>query len=322
VGPFFYTAAQSRFLHSLNLMLGIAALLCMALMIVVSALLGTKLASPIREASAAAGSLARYYRDKQSKQAPSVDMKTRYKTRELAELAASINMLASELAASEERQKQLTSDISHELRTPVACLQGTLEGMIDGVFEPSPERLASCREETERLTRLIGDLRLLTDIEWDRVSLQKSDFAVDELLRSLAAEFEGSMKDKGLEIRVTATQGLTVNADYDRLKQVLVNLISNALKYTDKGSITLGAEKRGNGIVITVRDTGIGIPKEDLPHIFERFYRTDKSRNRGTGGSGIGLTIAAAIVKAHGWALDVQSQEGSGTVFTILTAVS
>jgi signal transduction histidine kinase len=213
---------------------------------------------------------------------------------------------------SRRRQRRLTADLAHELRTPLACLQGGIEALIDGVWEPTPERLESCNEEIQRLTKLVTDLSLLTDLEWEYVKLNKTDFDIATLLEVTAAQFQAEAAQKGISLILDAESRIT-HADYDRLKQVFVNIISNALKNTDEGSVTL----RNRGREITVKDTGRGIAPRDLSRIFERFYRADASRNRQTGASGVGLTIARALVRAHGGDVTAESELGKGSVFRI-----
>ena len=194
--------------------------------------------------------------------------------------------------------------------------------MIDGVWEPTAERLASCREEILRLTSLEEDLGLLTSLEWENLEPDKSDVDIKKLLGSAAEQFLPAAAEKGIAIKLDLEDGV-FRADYRRLKQVFINLLANAVQYTDRGTITVTARRRAAAgeeprWEFTVADTGIGIPPEDLPHVFERFYRSDKSRSRRTGGSGIGLTIAAAIVKAHGGEITAESGNGGGSVFRVV----
>jgi signal transduction histidine kinase len=197
--------------------------------------------------------------------------------------------------------------------------------MIDGVWEAEPQRLKSCLEEVKRLSKLIEDMRVLTGLEWEKITLHKTNFDMRELLECAGEQFIPAAKEKGIDLRLetrmpdtTIAAKTIVNADYDRIKQVIINLISNAVKYTDTGHITISISDGGEGAAVKIEDTGVGIAKEDLPHIFDRFYRADKSRNSLTGGSGIGLTIASSIATAHGWALSAESEVGRGTVFTLL----
>ncbi|AEF83215.1 sensor histidine kinase [Leadbettera azotonutricia] len=221
-----------------------------------------------------------------------------------------------EFEEGERRKKQLTQDVAHELRTPLTCLQGTVEAMIDGVYAADKERLESCKDEILRLTSLVEDLNTLSNLEWEGLKLNKTDFDLSQLLEAAAGPFIPAAREKGIEVKLNLRES-PINADYDRLKQVFINLLSNAVKYTERGSIVATIQKGDKNWDVLVADTGIGIAKEDLPRIFERLYRTDKSRNRGLGGSGIGLTIATAIAKAHGGSISAESEEGKGSVFKL-----
>jgi signal transduction histidine kinase len=322
-GPFFYNKAEFSFLASINRLLFFAGLIFILLSVVVSVFLAAALSRPILKASEAARRIAREHAGGTGDGGPPIRISEDYKTRELHELSRSINELAEELEAGERRQKQLSADVAHELRTPLTCLQANMEAMIDGVWEPSAERLADCHEEILRLNSLVEDLRLLTSLEWENLIPEKSEVDLEKILRQAAEQFLPAAKEKGIDIHLDLEPGF-IRADYKRLKQVFINLLSNALSYTDRGSVTLRARQGGPEAgkegrwEITVADTGIGIPPEDLPHVFERFYRSDKSRNRRTGGSGIGLAIAAAIVKAHGGTMYAESENGRGSVFRVL----
>jgi signal transduction histidine kinase len=305
-GPFFYSEAESGFLQTLNRFLFTAGVVFTLISVIISIILAAAISRPILAAARAARHIA------------GGNLSTRipdnYRTRELRELSLAVNELAEELEKGERRQKRLTGDIAHELRTPLTCLQGNIEAMIDGIWKPTAERLGSCHEEIVRLTKLVEDLNSLSVLEQENLVLKKTDFDLAKLLAAAAEQFGPAAREKGIEIR-TELLPAPVRADYDRLMQVFINLLSNGVKYTDRGRITLRlsapektAEAAGYRYKITLSDTGIGIPEEDLPHIFERFYRSDKSRNRGSGGAGIGLSIAAAIVSAHGGRISAENR--------------
>jgi signal transduction histidine kinase len=318
-GPFFYSETETLFLSSINRLLLVSGVVFTLLSISVSIPLSRTIASPIRKAGEAARHIAGLHaRGFAGRGGPDGEVRIldRYKTRELAELSRSINELARELEEGEKRQKQLSSDIAHELRTPLTCLQGNIEAMIDGVWKPDREHLESCHEEVIRLTRLVRDLSTLTGFDQNTLILNKTDFDLAKLLRAAAGQFKAAAGEKGIEIRLSLRES-PINADYDRLKQVFINLLSNAVKYTDKGSIRIVIEKADAHWDVAVSDTGIGIPRSDLPYIFDRFYRSDKSRNRGTGGAGIGLAIAAAIVAAHGGTISAESPDTGGSLFLV-----
>lgn len=237
--------------------------------------------------------------------------------KELHELAHAVNQMAKALEEQKTMRKRLTSDVTHELRTPVANIASYLEMMTDGVLEPTPERLQNCYDELQRLSGLISDLERLRQEENENLVLNKSDVNLRELAQTVMENFAIQLREKQLEGQVTGDASV-VSIDRDRMQQVITNLVSNAIKYSnDGGTVRIVIEDAKDSGIIHVEDSGIGIPQEDLKRIFERFYRTDKSRNRKTGGAGIGLTIAKAIVEAHKGKLTVESEEGKGSRFTV-----
>jgi signal transduction histidine kinase len=319
-GPFFYSEGESLFLRSLNRFLTAAGLVFTLLGVVVSVFIATGLSRPILRAAKAARRIGRG--ELSTRLVPSGGRLSC--PAELEELSLSINGLAEALENGERWQKRLSADVAHELRTPLTVLRGNVEAMLDGVWESSPERLESCREEILRLQKLVEDLNSLSVIERDALHLHRTEFDLEKLLAKTAEQFAAAAKEKGIAIRCCLTSA-PVFADQDRLTQVFFNLFSNALSYTDSGAITvqLTARPDAGQYEITVEDTGIGIAEEDLPHVFERFYRSDKSRSRNTGGAGIGLAIAAAIVEAHGGRISARSpaaNSDAGSVFTVVLA--
>jgi signal transduction histidine kinase len=313
-GPFFYSETETQFLKSINRLLFAAGVALILFSVGVSIALSRAIARPILKAKEAARRIAQTHSGGANSERLVIRIEDQYRTRELAELSRAINDLALELEEAERRQKQLTADIAHELRTPLTCLQGDVEAMIDGVYEPGRERLESCHEEIIRLATLVEDLNTLTGLEWEHITLNKTEFDLAKLLYLTADQFRPAAGEKGITIHVNLAE-TAVTADYDRLKQVFINLLSNAIKYTDSGNITISIENTER-LCVCFSDTGIGIPESDLPYIFERLYRSDKSRGRGTGGAGIGLAIAAAIVRAHGGTISAESG-GTGTVFRV-----
>lgn len=308
-GPYFFTDADLHFLSTVNRLLLWAALVCAAAAVALGAFLSASLARPIDRAVDAARRVAGgdY----------AARMQDTSRTMELGELSEAVNSLAATLERQERLRRQLTSDVAHELRTPLATLQSHLEAMIDGVWVASAERLRGCHEETVRLSALVGDLERLTRAEGDALALQKAPLDLSGMLRRIVTHFEGAALAAGVTIGF-AGEELAVCADEDKLRQVFVNLLSNAIKYTPAGgSVQVRAECRGALAVVDVADTGIGISPEDLPNVFERFYRADRSRNRSTGGSGLGLAIARTLVRAHGGDITARSELGRGSVFTV-----
>ncbi|MDR1031370.1 MAG: two-component sensor histidine kinase [Treponema sp.] len=319
-GPFFYSETETRFLRSINRLLLVAGLILALLSAGIALVLSQSIAAPVRKAGVAARAIARIHSGGTNPERRIIRIQDQYKTRELKDLSQAINCLAAELEAAEQRQQQLSADIAHELRTPLTCLQGNVEAMIDGVYKPDQEHLISCHEEIIRLTHLVEDLHILTRLEGDSLKLNKTTFDLAKLVQVTAEQFRAAAHEKGIGLHLTLRES-PLNADYDRIKQVCMNLLSNAVKYTDSGRVSITIEKGVPHWDLIIADTGIGIPEQDIPHIFKRLYRTDTSRSRDTGGAGIGLTIAAAIVAAHGGSIQVKSnagaQRGSGSVFRV-----
>jgi signal transduction histidine kinase len=316
-GPYFYSESETQFLSSVNRLLLVAGLVFIIISIAMSVALARTISKPILLAAGAAQKIAQTYSGSMGPERATIRIPDEYRTRELAQLSRSINSLAGELEEAERRQKQLTSDIAHELRTPLSCLRVNIEAMIEGVYPMDREQLASCHEEIMRLANLVQDLNTLTSLEWDRIVLNKTEFDLSQLLHITVEQFRSSAAEKGISINLALRES-EITADYDRLKQVFMNILSNAVTYTDSGSITVSVNETGSaGWEVAIADTGIGIPQAELPHVFERFYRSDKSRSRSTGGAGIGLSIAAAIVNAHGGNISAESGKSQGSVFTV-----
>jgi two-component system sensor histidine kinase BaeS len=236
---------------------------------------------------------------------------------EMGELAAAFNQMAEELARADELRRNLTADVAHELRTPLSVIRGKLEGVLDGVYPATPDHLAPVLEETKLLTHLVEDLRLLALAEAGRLDLERQPLDVGDLLRDAQVNFNPQAADRGITLALDLPSGLPpVVADRRRVAQILGNLLTNALRHTPQGGcVTLSAATVESAVEVSVADTGAGIPPEDLPYIFERFWRGDKSRSRAGGGSGLGLAIAKQLVEMHGGAIRVQSTPGAGSAF-------
>ncbi|MCA9924817.1 MAG: HAMP domain-containing histidine kinase [Anaerolineales bacterium] len=240
---------------------------------------------------------------------------------EFGSLARSFNHMAAELERSDQQRRNLTADVAHELRTPLHIIQGNLEGILDGVYEPTPDHITDTLEETQLLARLVDDLRTLSLAEAGQLPMRSEPVDVAELLADVQTSFSGQAEAAGVGLRIAIKDNrpLLVQGDADRLDQVLSNLVANGLRYTPTGGvITLTAVSQNDGIQIQVADTGSGIAPDDLPFIFDRFWRGDKARTHHDGsGSGLGLAIAKQLVVGQNGRIAVTSIPGEGTTFTI-----
>jgi len=233
----------------------------------------------------------------------------------------SFNKMVAELERAEQQRRNLTADIAHELRTPLHIIQGNLEGVLDGVYEATPEHINNTLDETKLLARLVNDLQTLSLAETGQLLLHPTHFLLADLVADISSSFTPQAATQGIQLDTFIEDPtFEINADYDRLNQVLSNLVSNALRHTPAGgriTVETGSihgEKRS--VRILVKDTGSGIASEDLLFIFDRFWRSDKSRTERTH-SGLGLAIAKQLVHAHNGTIEVQSVVGKGTTFTI-----
>jgi len=231
------------------------------------------------------------------------------------------NKMVGELERAEQIRRNLTADIAHELRTPLHIIQGNLEGILDGVYQPTREHINTTLEETRLLTRLVNDLQTLSLAETGQLPLHPTRFLLSDLIRDLASSFSSQAASQGVHLKTSlANPKQELTADYDRLNQVMSNLISNALRHTPGGgtvSIETGpGSNEERSVRILVKDTGQGIPPEDLPFIFDRFWRGDKSRSDRTF-SGLGLAIAKQLTHAHGGTIEAESAVGVGSTFRI-----
>jgi signal transduction histidine kinase len=238
---------------------------------------------------------------------------------EVRELASAFNAMTEELARADELRRNLTADVAHELRTPISVIWGKLEGVLDGVYPSTPEHLSPILEEIKLLTQLVEDLHLLSLVEAGQLPLERQATDVGALLGDAQVNFSPQAADRGVTLALDLPTELPkVVADRRRIAQVLGNLLTNALRHTPEGgSVTLSATASEGIMRVTVADTGIGISLEDLPYIFERFWRGEKARSRAAGGAGLGLAIAKHLVQAHGGEIGVESplEVGEGTTF-------
>ncbi|EKO1914155.1 two-component sensor histidine kinase [Clostridium botulinum] len=238
---------------------------------------------------------------------------------ELENLRESVNILAEKLKYQDSLRRRLVSDISHEIRTPLNVLQNNLEAMIDGVFPVTAERLNYLNEEVVRFGRLLNNLNVLKEFESESIKLNFEKIFLDELISDICSDFYAIAENKNIKLQyhIENYEDYSITGDRDKLKQVFINLLSNALKFTeDGGKVLIKLYTSDKNIVVEVKDNGVGIKKEDLPFIFERLYRGDKSRQQFEG-NGIGLTIVKNILQLHYASIDLESEEGEGATFKI-----
>ncbi|HCL01066.1 MAG TPA: two-component sensor histidine kinase [Lachnoclostridium phytofermentans] len=309
-GPYFLSENDFKFLNALNTILVSIGSVSLMFAVYIGWMLARKISRPITKTVKMTTEIAEGNYE--------IRFTEHTGTKELDALVSSINNLASTLEKQEVIRKQLTSDVSHELRTPLTTIGTHIEAMIEGVWEPTTDRLTSCYEEINRITNLVKDLEQLSKVENDNLKLNITSVDISEVIETIKGNFETELYNKSLNVSVVGTAG-TIPVDKERISQVIINLLSNAIKYTpDFGKIEITLEDYETSLVIQVKDNGIGIPEEELPFIFERFYRADKSRNRRTGGAGIGLAIVKSVVHAHGGKVEVSSKLETGTVFRVL----
>ena len=238
---------------------------------------------------------------------------------EIGYLAASLNYMASEIAKSEDNQKKFVANVSHDFRSPLTSIKGYLEAMLDGTIPPEAyeKYLNIVLNETERLSKLTGSLLALNNLNTKGMILDKSIFDINSVIRNTAATFEGICKQKTIAIELILTgDELYVNADVGKIQQVLYNLLDNAIKFSHHNSIIkIETTEKHNKIFISVKDSGIGIPKDELKLIWDRFYKSDLSRGKDKKGTGLGLSITKEIINAHDEHINVISTEGVGTEF-------
>lgn len=312
VGPYYFTDEELTFITSLNqtiVMIGVGSI---SIALLLGLIMSSRISKPLNTIAYKTSLLAvGNYKER---------LTLKSNTKEIVMLIDSINSLSRALENKEILQKQLTQDVAHELRTPLTSIQGNLEAMIDGIWEMDRDRLLSCYEELERIKRMIGSIETLSKVENDMVILKKEEFDLLTLINHIILNFYHACKEKNITIKVECKEKkILMLGDKDRISQVFTNLISNGIMYSNPNqALLIHIDKKEQEVEIKVTDIGIGIGEKELAHIFERFYRVDKSRSRHTGGMGIGLTITKSIVEAHNGTIQVRSKEGIGTTFTLV----
>ncbi|MGG3563662.1 ATP-binding protein [Neobacillus rhizosphaerae] len=303
---------EYTFIQSIQLYIYAAVCLTIILAIVFSMIFSKKLTSGLKKLSFAANELQQHNLDIRI---PLSGLPT-----EVKQIAISFNNLAESLAREEMLRKQFTGDLAHELRTPLATLRSQIEAFQDGIWEPTPQRLQVSHEELMRLVRLVNELEKLLAAENPQIRLEKIELEAGSVLEALYEMFMPIFKEKGVHLHIEETkQEELFEADKDKLMQILSNILNNALKYTPEGkNVTLSVQTDKEGYVgFNIQDEGSGMAEDDIPHIFERFYRGDKSRDRKTGGVGIGLSIVKALMDAHKGLIRVKSKLNKGTSITL-----
>jgi signal transduction histidine kinase len=237
---------------------------------------------------------------------------------EVGQLATAFNRMSAELQDLEQSRRDLLANVSHELKTPITAIRAHLENLLDGVEQPDPKTLQVMLSQTERLGRLIEQLLELSRLESGELPLLREDTPLAPLVTQVLSEIEVARSDRGVTVESAMPIDLPpVDADRERVHQVLFNLVDNAVRFTPAGgAVTVSAKRHNGSVEVRVADTGVGIPAEHLPRLFERFYRADPARSREDGGTGIGLAIARSVVEAHGGHIRAESEPGGGSVFT------
>jgi signal transduction histidine kinase len=311
---------ENDFLSRINSYLWVAGLIAVALALALGFLLTRQIIRPIKALSQGAQNIS----------SGNLNARVSVKSRdELGQLADSFNSMAVGLEKSEQSRKRLVSDVSHELRTPLTIIEGTVDGIIDGVFPPDREHLNSIKEQTNLLTHIVSDLRDLSLAESGQLKLEKQLVDLGELLNRKYSQFSVSAKAKNIRFTIDIESSLPdISIDPRRIEQVIGNLLANAIRHTPvEGTVTIQYKHNdsvfqlaNSSVIITVKDSGEGIPAEHLPHIFERFYRVETSRAKieGESGVGLGLAIVKYMVEAHGGQVKVESKPGKGSTFSVV----
>jgi len=296
------------FLREFYRVLMVGSLVATVVALALGALLARSLTRPLRELTAATQAVA------QGELAQQIPVRS---NDELGQLAMSFNRMSAELVRAQEARRQMTADIAHELRTPLSLILGHAEALSDGVLPPTAQTFEVIYDEAQRLARLVDDLRTLSLSEAGELALQIGPLRPEEIIERAAVAHQPQAAARRVEIVTTVPPDLPdVEGDFDRVAQVLDNLLTNALRFSPEGSkIELGAQALGRTVRFTVRDEGPGLAPEDQERVFDRFYRTDRSRSRDLGGSGLGLAIARQLILLQGGEIGVESTLGKGATF-------
>ena len=305
----YYMENDVEFFNAINRIIIIIGVISISSIIIISIIISRSIAKPISKVS----KMTKYIGEGNYKN------KLNYKSNimEIDDLINSINKLSNELNDQENLRKQLTGDIAHELRTPLTSIKGHLDAIIVGIWEPTNERLNSINEEVKRITNLVDELRKLAKFDSGKDNLNKEIVNLKNYIKSIAYNYEGKALEKNIVVKYQL-ENIEALIDKEKFAQVIINILSNAIKYNNgNNEIYIKVFKKNNSINISIKDSGIGIPKSEYKNIFERFYRLDKSRGANEKGAGVGLTIAKSIVNAHGGEIEVYSEINKGSEFII-----
>lgn len=308
-GPFFFNESDQSFVSTFNNVFIIVAALSVLLSIILGIVSANKIANPIRKVISKTKNIS------EGDYSGKIELNTN--TKEIDELANSVNILTNKLNNQLMIKKQMASDFTHEFLTPLTAIQSSIEAIIDGVFEPTNDRLGKLKSESERLSRMVYEIDKLVSVSNEQLKLEKTKFDLSEIIDHVIRTFEVEIYAKKIKVNFIS-KPIYIYASADKISQVIINLLSNAIKYSnDQGIVDIEISKTKRNATFSIKDNGIGIAEDDLPYIFEYLYRVDKSRDRNTGGSGIGLYVVKSIVDAHNGKIEVSSKLDSGTKFTI-----
>lgn len=299
-------AEDKLFIHTVTKIFALVVIVCILCILFLTFFISKKIISPIKKVSDTA---------KEIKENNYYNVEYSSDIKEINYLINTINSLSNSIKNQERIRKRLLTDVSHELKTPITSMRGHLEAIIDGIWEPTQDRLISINQELIRIMSLIEQLKDLNNLENGSINKEYND--IKSLIVSVVHNMQAITLSKNIKIEYEL-KDVYAYVDRDKLSQVIMNIISNSIKYSqDNKKIFIHLYKDNNEIIIKIKDQGLGIPKEDVDYIFERFYRVDKSRGKENEGIGVGLTISNIIVKEHGGTIDVSSTLGVGSEFII-----
>lgn len=303
------TTIEQAFLDSVNRSVILASLIAGISCLIFTYFYSTKILTPIRELTNAAERIKKGNLDQ------NVEV---YTGDEIGKLASTFNSMAEELEEKERLRKNVVSDVAHELRSPLAKSHAYLEAIREGEMEPSPQAIDTIYRNSQVLSKLVDELHNLSKAEAGQLQLDKKKVVLKDLIMRALNRLNQDLEEKKISLNIEIPDQILLEVDPERAGQVFRNIIDNAVSQLEGGGkVEINAEKEEGEVKVKIEDNGPGIPSSDLPHIFERFYRVDKSRSKSTGGAGLGLTIAKEIVEAHEGEISVESEEGKGTTFTI-----